>query len=554
MYKLNPLTQSYLRMALLVLILWTAQSCKKNEIATETETTKPDLVALNKSYQDGPSIFKIQVSDIGAIFNDKQTSYIKTRLSTSRSSQKMMSVESNQLYEGFAINVDSATVIKDKGHTMYVFPVKSANVYSLTFQNLTVDESADGSVVFITTYTPTTNWIVKWKAGNPGVFDGNIDITYIKPGTSIQSLNSLGNVNSGSSKDKISALHGNPAIMLAQVCTTTTFYYSFSYTCASGQHGPGDQCGLSGSDRAGTVNVASTQTTCVNATDPNQGGGGGGGGTTPVPPGTYNPCPTAPVPVSYRKQALGTVFAVREGTTPCDPPPIQPSPTVSPEQRFVNTIDGTALSPCFSAVLNDLKNTSGLITALIKNFDTQNNQYYNWKVQDSVMGPNFLGETQRYNRATRTVTTFFDVTKFKDGSDLAIAKTILHEVIHAYMVSYFASDPEQANFMYSEMVNSYSSTKGLGASHHEEFVRSMVGEIAIALQFYGDSKGYTFASSAVKTQFYQDLAWGGLQDTNAFQALSQPVQNRIKDTIYEESNGQTRSGVPTALHGKKSGC
>jgi len=45
-------------------------------------------------------------------------------------------------------------------------------------------------------------------------------------------------------------------------------------------------------------------------------------------------------------------------------------------------------------------------------------------------------------------------------------------------------------------------------------------QIASSLHEYGNSKGYTFASSLEATRLYSDLAWGGLYETRAFKLLS----------------------------------
>ena len=80
-------------------------------------------------------------------------------------------------------------------------------------------------------------------------------------------------------------------------------------------------------------------------------------------------------------------------------------------------------------------------------------------------------------------------------------------------------------------------------------VRDFTKDVALALEEYATSKGYTF-----NKQFYEDMAWGGLEDTNAFKNLPFSDRKRISNTIKIELNGIDDLGNIQTQKGAKSGC
>jgi hypothetical protein len=128
---------------------------------------------------------------------------------------------------------------------------------------------------------------------------------------------------------------------------------------------------------------------------------------------------------------------------------------------------------------------------------------------------------------------------------------MLHESIHAYLVSFFRLDGINANIKYSELLRDWSNIKkpNLNKIHHDEIARNFVKSIGEALEVYGISQGYNLSK-----EFYQDMAWGGLQDTDAFKALSPAEQKRISDTLATELTSMDIDGETKQQKGKKSGC
>lgn len=107
---------------------------------------------------------------------------------------------------------------------------------------------------------------------------------------------------------------------------------------------------------------------------------------------------------------------------------------------------------------------------------------------------------------------------------------------------------DMANNLYSGDQNSI---------QHTEFVRNYVADIALTLEELGRNKGYS-----LPTQFYQDLAWGGLtEDKNKIETTwfknaipSQVDRTRIKNIIKIEQSGYDTNGNSKMQNGSHSGC
>jgi len=360
--KKSCLIHSHFKFSIFVLIsLVGISSCRKEFI--DTEPTDPVQLEKIKTFLNGPKMTRVNYLNVEGKLAAINLGTLSSALQTVGGKGKLMTINAPEVYSGFSINKDSVIVITANGHTSYVFQVPLSSPYARSFQNLTIDESKDGVLVFVNSYTPTKQWLADWKAGHAGKFDGSIEVTRlnISGNTALSSFQTTDNSdNSVRSGQKLSVIHGATPSALAQICETTTYYYSVPYNCGSGNHGPGDSaCNLTGDGAAGYVNMSSTITACTTINDGGGGGGnsgGGGGGTTPnVPPG-YNPCPTAPTPVSYQA-AKGQKFLIHENTTPCDPvilPPVSPAGSTT-INNFVLDLATQIKYPKFTDMLKKLE-------------------------------------------------------------------------------------------------------------------------------------------------------------------------------------------------------
>lgn len=180
------------------------------------------------------------------------------------------------------------------------------------------------------------------------------------------------------------------------------------------------------------------------------------------------------------------------------------------------------------------------------------------------MPANTYGDTNSlYDVATQSVTTSFDATKWSNATDLSIARTMLHESIHAYLIAYFAINLKYAlspNATFGDMMIAFQTIAKTGQDpdlnvlHRNEMAQGgngngWIGDIAWSLKQYGIKQGYKLSD-----QFYMDMAWGGLTNTASFLALPAADQNRILNTILTEITGNDKNGNETKQVGISGGC
>jgi len=222
---------------------------------------------------------------------------------------------------------------------------------------------------------------------------------------------------------------------------------------------------------------------------------------------------------------------------------------ISEEELWEAQIDDTQLQPCMQVIMTNLKNLTKGVGQIVTTF-AGNTPRYNWKTQHGTLSNNQNAFTsQQYNSSTGTVTTTFDTNKFGNASDLSVARTMLHESVHAYLVAFFKNDPLAASKSYSQLLQDYYQTQDANFAHHQEMARNFVNNLALALQEFGSNNGYNNP-----LQFYTDLAWGGLEGTTYFANLSQTDKNRIGNIILIELTGKDSNGNTKPQKGNNAGC
>ncbi|RIV52376.1 hypothetical protein D2V93_04310, partial [Flagellimonas taeanensis] len=220
------------------------------------------------------------------------------------------------------------------------------------------------------------------------------------------------------------------------------------------------------------------------------------------------------------------------------------------EEDFEEKIDDAALKPCLKNILNDLKTLNKGVGHIVQKF-AGNIPGFNWEVKDGRLS-GATGSTDppaHYNHSTGTITTTFDSQAWKQATDLSWARTMLHEGVHAYLAAEFAISRPNWIATYPQMVAEWGRLKNWNAVHHEEIARSIVNDIAVSLEEYGIRKGYKLSR-----QFYEDMAWGGLQSTSTFNSLSSFTKNRISNVISVELTGKNLTNTPRPQKGTKAGC
>ena len=128
------------------------------------------------------------------------------------------------------------------------------------------------------------------------------------------------------------------------------------------------------------------------------------------------------------------------------------------------------------------------------------------------------------------VLTTLDYNKLKGATKLSVARTIIHELVHAYLVLYFKFDGLSAIKEYPQIVAAWQAAPDpdLNDIHHTEMAVSFVDEMALALKEYGRSIGLNVDDSV-----YTDLAWGGLDFQNSGQ-LTAESKKRIQQRLNAE--------------------
>lgn len=146
-------------------------------------------------------------------------------------------------------------------------------------------------------------------------------------------------------------------------------------------------------------------------------------------------------------------------------------------------------------------------------FNDNTLQNYNWTVKSGIIGGSIIGQTDtQYNVSQNIATTTFDSQTFNNASDLSWVKTILHESVHAYVLS----------VAYDESLTQAEKNALLGPNYlsayinggHTFIATQYLNSMADVLQEYAEFKGYyPYDNDIAKNrEFYEDLAWGGLRE------------------------------------------
>ncbi|WP_288790936.1 hypothetical protein [uncultured Elizabethkingia sp.] len=228
---------------------------------------------------------------------------------------------------------------------------------------------------------------------------------------------------------------------------------------------------------------------CPPPTD--EGGGGGGGGT---------PNPSSSLPIIIKK------------------------------------IDTENLDKCSKQILEKI------ITA--KNFSSIINQFngdkasFNWTIETSNsndFGNGKLAITDWQNNQPNNYITSLGQDYVNSASRLSIARTIIHEAIHAYILSYLDSDVSMMEKDFSELLKAMIDKKygdvnsNLEQYHHEEMAMRYINTVSETLAIWDNY--------SQNNQYYIDLAWGGLLYTDTFKnsrLLTDTDKKRISDRNYYE--------------------
>jgi len=211
-------------------------------------------------------------------------------------------------------------------------------------------------------------------------------------------------------------------------------------------------------------------------------------------------------------------------------------------------IEDSQLEPCMQSIMTDLKNLNKGVGEIIQKF-AGDLDGYNWEVKEGKLSQGTGMTLTRYNNSTGTTTSIFDSKSWPNASDLSWARTILHEAVHAKLVAHYNVDRPDFLGTYTDMVQDWNTYQNWEIVHHEEFARSLIKGITDALEEFGIQRGYSH-----HRQFYQDMSWAGLQETEIFKKLPSAVRERILNVNSIELTGKDLSQISQTQKGTDAGC
>ncbi|HLL44380.1 MAG TPA: hypothetical protein VK369_14620 [Segetibacter sp.] len=211
---------------------------------------------------------------------------------------------------------------------------------------------------------------------------------------------------------------------------------------------------------------------------------------------------------------------------------------------YVGGIKAALEHESFKQVLVEITTLQvGKIGTIISLF-LNNSTYWNWFITEGDL-PENVNATTQVNSGIAVTT--LDYNKLKDATNLSVARTMLHEMIHSYLTLYFQYDGINAKKEYPEVLEAWqaSNNPDYNEIQHTEIEKNFVYDIAESLSEYGQNVGLISVDSSI----YRDLSWGGL-DFESNNLLTQTDKNRIQDRINAEQLSiqfDTQSPVGTQL-------
>lgn len=307
-----------------------------------------------------------------------------------------------------------------------------------------------------------------------------------------------------SAKGKIATTNipSKVALVDANGCSTTTYYFDLAYNCGSGMHGPGDAgCALTGDDRAGVAHISFDITTCTET-------GGGGGGTSPNPPNDYDPCgggggtPT----VSYNG-AKGGKLMVHENPD-CNP---QPPVVIPDDPQPPKEVKDSVQNPCIKAQLNLALNAKTTIREMLNNTFGGTVQFEDLDLifrDPTNLASNVDGEMQRLSGIEYEI--ILNKNKLLNASKEYIVSTIYHEILHAYLESKLVKGSD-GRYIISDQHQDMAT----------KYVTLMTGALRIAFPSLSNSEAWA-------------LSWGGLEETRFYTTILTEDQRKAITTLNDK--------------------
>lgn len=296
-----------------------------------------------------------------------------------------------------------------------------------------------------------------------------------------------------------------------------------------------EQCSYTSTPRFGTVCAGDgctttflgydTTTSCQSFGGDGDGGGGGNFGSGGGSPGT-NPPPSPPE----------------------KPKEIFIDPNVRPciDTMRKNVVTNANIVSSFQNIFTYATNTNNVADMINR---INNASDWNVTIKEGDIGTNLNARTTA-GRGAVSIT--FNATYLNQASNLSIARTMIHEMMHVYFTYGLASTLDPGYNQFVEANNLLYNTEGQQLNNqnnaqHEQIANKYVEQLAIMLQSYAVSSGIESPDKNITLLDYcKDLAWGGLIGTEAYK-LYAPNKEQIETHLFSEQSHDANST-------KKKGC
>lgn len=134
----------------------------------------------------------------------------------------------------------------------------------------------------------------------------------------------------------------------------------------------------------------------------------------------------------------------------------------------------------------------------------------------------------------------------QNATNFSFARTILHETLHAYLL-FEQNYPSDCDL--NCLLIRYIAEHGPNPNdiNHNLYVETkFLNDISIELKNY--ATGLDYNVNALGDQYFKEMAWGGLHETNLFKSKPLSEQNRINARIKAEVTGEMQTyGNSSAL-------
>jgi len=216
-----------------------------------------------------------------------------------------------------------------------------------------------------------------------------------------------------------------------------------------------------------------------------------------------------------------------------------------------DNIEPLIKNPCQSTIITNVySQCSDLSTAIVDLYAGDRTYNLRYKTVSSL--PNNANALTTYDGDFTDIndafvynfSVLFRKSYINNATDVSIARTTIHENIHAlllYLSKSHSITPISINPTYNQLLDAYMDAKSVpnNDTGHHNFMLGFVNDIAAQLKSYGISKGYSLSD-----QFYNSMAWAGLTNTPTFQhyfpptltdGSPNPLYNNIMGTIEAEN-------------------